>query len=467
MAVNYNDIRKKLSVLGGESTQHDKVYDAVNALEKGKGTYDDIYKAMNEPGVESTQYDAIYDELRKGQREDLLQYHNPEETQKIMNGAVTKAPSSGAGSAPSQNVSNAMALLSELRKQQYADPYGKQLESLINSWNSREPFSYELENDPLFQMARDNAMYMGDRAMRDTMGKAAAMSGGYSNSYAQTAGQQAYNAYLQELNSQAPDFYAAAYEKYKDEDTRLLNEINNVNTLRKNDYSLWEDAYKRELDAVGAALSSENEAGKLAWEQSKWLAEQEIKNNQWEMGFLKDLGYDFYLDENGNLRHSGTIAKTTDGKTVTLPGASAEYEDIPVEEKHMKDALNAYMNGGVSGLDYYISQLSASTAGDYKGQYLDNVKNAVHTTNLFGKVANNTSPRWSVIEDGGRNWGSGINNNTVVRYTNEDGTTEDYRLDELKDKLIEQGASEAMAKSVIVNLQRQLNIRKKLPDESD
>ena len=44
----------------------------------------------------------------------------------------------------------------------------------------------------------------GKQAMEDTMANAAALTGGYGNSYASTAGNQAYQSYLAELNQILP-----------------------------------------------------------------------------------------------------------------------------------------------------------------------------------------------------------------------------------------------------------------------
>ena len=60
----------------------------------------------------------------------------------------------------------------------------------------------------------------GSRAMRDTMGQAAALTGGYGSSYAQSAGQQQYALYLQKLGEAMPELYQAAYERYSAEGDR-------------------------------------------------------------------------------------------------------------------------------------------------------------------------------------------------------------------------------------------------------
>ena len=71
-----------------------------------------------------------------------------------------------------------------------------------------------MNSDALYQQYRDLYTQQGQMAMMDTMGQAAAMTGGYGNSYAQTAGQQMYNQYLGKLNEVVPELYQQAYNRY-------------------------------------------------------------------------------------------------------------------------------------------------------------------------------------------------------------------------------------------------------------
>lgn len=78
-----------------------------------------------------------------------------------------------------------------------------------------KPFKYDFNGDALYEQASQRAQQLGRQAMMDTMGQAATMTGGYGNTYAQNAGQQAYNSYLQGLNDQLPQFQQMAMNKYQ------------------------------------------------------------------------------------------------------------------------------------------------------------------------------------------------------------------------------------------------------------
>lgn len=89
----------------------------------------------------------------------------------------------------------------------------------------REAFSYDPEKDPLYANYARLYTQLGQQAMEDTVGKGAALTGGYDNSYAQTAGQQAYGRYLQQLSALVPELYDRAYDRYQAEGEALYNQI--------------------------------------------------------------------------------------------------------------------------------------------------------------------------------------------------------------------------------------------------
>ena len=98
-----------------------------------------------------------------------------------------------------------------------------------------------MTNDDLYKMYRDQYMRQGNLAMRDTMGNAAALTGGYGNTYASAAGQQAYDNYVAQLNNKALDFYDRAYQRYADEGQNLYNQMNVVTGLDNTDYQRYRD----------------------------------------------------------------------------------------------------------------------------------------------------------------------------------------------------------------------------------
>lgn len=88
---------------------------------------------------------------------------------------------------------------------------------------NREPFKFDVNSDPLYEQLKDQYTQQGKLAMMDTVGNVSALTGGYGNSYAQTAGQQAFNQYMGQLNSAIPELYESAYTKWQNEGNDLYN----------------------------------------------------------------------------------------------------------------------------------------------------------------------------------------------------------------------------------------------------
>ena len=93
--------------------------------------------------------------------------------------------------------------------------YSGQIASLYNQVVGSPEFKYDVNKDPLFQSYKNNYMQTGQRAMQDAVGTAAGLTGGYGNSWGATAGYQAYQWYLQQLNNAIPDLEQRAFDKYK------------------------------------------------------------------------------------------------------------------------------------------------------------------------------------------------------------------------------------------------------------
>lgn len=124
----------------------------------------------------------------------------------------------------------------------YQSKYTDQLSGLYDRIMNREKFRYDLNGDMLYRQYADQYTRQGQMAMQDTMGQAAALTGGYGNSYAQTAGQQVFQGYLQALNDKVPELYNAAYNRYAQEGADLQNQYALAQSAEQLDYGRYQDA---------------------------------------------------------------------------------------------------------------------------------------------------------------------------------------------------------------------------------
>lgn len=166
------------------------------------------------------------------------------------------------GYTPGSAVQQAQAYLNQVQSRRpgsYESQWDGELTELYNRIANRKPFSYDIGTDPVYQQYREQYQRQGRLAMQDTMGQAAALTGGYGSTYGEQVGQQAYNAYLQNLNDVVPDLYNAAYNRYREEGTDLYNQYGLLSDRENQAYSRYRDTvndYYSDLSDARSAYDS-------------------------------------------------------------------------------------------------------------------------------------------------------------------------------------------------------------------
>ena len=194
------------------------------------------------------------------------------------------------GYMPSVQLQQAQQYVQQVQQQKpgaYQSALTPQLQAQFEAIMNRQPFSYDLGTDPIFQQYTDQYVQKGRRAMQDTMGQAAALTGGYGNSYAQGAGQAAYGNYLQELNTLAPQFQQNAFARWQSEGADMMDRYNALAAREENEYGRYQDtvnAYYADLDRAQQAADNayDREYGqymdKLNYDQQKAEWEQKVQS---------------------------------------------------------------------------------------------------------------------------------------------------------------------------------------------
>ena len=121
--------------------------------------------------------------------------------------------------------------------------YTDDLQAIMDKIMSREKFSYDVDTDPLFQQALASAMNSGKQAMTDTIGQASALTGGYGSTYATSAGNQAYNAFIEDAYNNLPQYYQMALEAYQMEGDEMYRQFGMVSELDDKEFNRNVAAY--------------------------------------------------------------------------------------------------------------------------------------------------------------------------------------------------------------------------------
>lgn len=123
----------------------------------------------------------------------------------------------------------------------YQSQFAGQIQDLYQNISQRGPFQWDMNSDAMYEALKNQYISGGQMAMMDTMGQAATLTGGYGNSYAQGAGQQAYQQYLQGLNDQIPDLYNMALQNYTAEGDRMMQQYGMLMDMDNTEYGRYMD----------------------------------------------------------------------------------------------------------------------------------------------------------------------------------------------------------------------------------
>lgn len=167
----------------------------------------------------------------------------------------------------------------------YNNRYDDTIQDLIQGILNREDFSYDPATDPLYQNYRKQYTREGQRATADTLGQAAAASGGIPSSYATTAAAQAGNYYAAQMTDKIPELYQLAYNQYLNEYDMQLSDLGVVQGAEQSDY----DKYLNELQQFNTDR---------AFDYNAWLDEYNMTKDQLQTAQgLEQLDYTKYLNE--------------------------------------------------------------------------------------------------------------------------------------------------------------------------
>lgn len=154
--------------------------------------------------------------------------------------------------------------------------YSDKVDAMIAQIQNRDPFSYDVDKDTLFQQALASAMNSGQTAMQNTIGQASDLTGGYGSSYATSAANQQYNAYIQDAYNNLPEYYQMALEAYQMEGEDMYNQLamlsdadskeyerlynswnanfSNAQNMYNNEYNAWRDSVNNAFNSAGLQL---------------------------------------------------------------------------------------------------------------------------------------------------------------------------------------------------------------------
>lgn len=186
----------------------------------------------------------------------------------------------------------------EKKPGEYVSKWQQQLDAAMEKILNREKFSYNLNGDALYRQYKDQAIQNGRLAMQDTLGQAAAMTGGFGSSYGQTAAQQAYRQQMANLGDKASALYDKARSEYGRQGTAdkqaydlLLQRENSSQNQYKQNLAAWEAENQRLWSRYDQAQAADYNAYRDEIKDSQWLQEFQQAQQQFYEKLRRQYGY--------------------------------------------------------------------------------------------------------------------------------------------------------------------------------
>lgn len=257
-----------------------------------------------------------------------------------------------------------------------AQPYQSQYDGVINGLlekiTNRKPYAYDPNSDALFLQYKDQYSNFGRQAMMDTMGQAAQLTGGYGNSYASTAGNQAYQQYMTQLADKVPELAQMGYERDAADDARQQQMFALYNQMDQQGYGRYRDtvADQQAADQMGynnywqAAEMENSDYWKTQGQASDMLmamitmgqkpSAELVAASGYAQGDVDKL-YNTYKDQIAAEQAAAKAAAAKKSSGGGGGGSKKTAGKAPTESMY-DQALDAFNNGGATATDQLLDK---------------------------------------------------------------------------------------------------------------
>lgn len=351
----------------------------------------------------------------------------------------------------------------------YTNRYQGAMDLAMATLMGRKPFSYDPAKDPNYQQYAETYTRMGQQAMDDTLAQVSARTGGLASSYAGSAAQQTYNEHMSALADKVPQLRQMAYEMYLGEEDAARKNMSMLQGLENADYGRyldrlgqWNADRQFEYGKAQDAQDQQNYLDDVAYRKERdGLADQQKAQEKDE---AKQMALAELMADAGDFSSLKGILGLTDEQVARL---EANYRAKNTPKVTGRDGGTSDWWSDFKKTPYYTPIMektkTITNQDDLSAYYQDLVDKGILTNEQAIELFNAYMPEaespttdelWEVVDNGGWNWGLGIDNNAKVQ----DRSGNTYTLKELKEKMINDGMTEKEATEYVKKLQKELGI---------
>ena len=185
-------------------------------------------------------------------------------------------------------------------QEKYADP----IQNAIDQLDKYSEFKYDVNSDPIWNSIKSQYQRNATMGMREAMGDAANLTGGYGSSYSQQAGQQAYQNQIAGMTDIIPELQNSALNVFQANQQGAKTKLDSYKDLMRNELEVWQtdrdyllkkvqdmddrefNQYLTNLQQWNTNRSFWNEYRNNAIANQQWARQQQAENVRWRQELL-------------------------------------------------------------------------------------------------------------------------------------------------------------------------------------
>ena len=142
----------------------------------------------------------------------------------------------------------------------YQSKYQGQINDVMSKLNDLGEYDYDPAADTAYQQYKSQYAQKAKLANQNAQANASAMTGGYGSSYGTQAGQKAYAATMDNLDSVLDGLTAQNRAEYNTKKSGLQEQLNGLQSAEQNDYAKYQKDYSQWQDGLSYRQNEYNNA---------------------------------------------------------------------------------------------------------------------------------------------------------------------------------------------------------------
>ena len=142
----------------------------------------------------------------------------------------------------------------------YQSKYQGQINDVMSKLNDLGEYDYDPAADTAYQQYKSQYAQKAKLANQNAQANASAMTGGYGSSYGTQAGQKAYAATMDDLNSVLDGLTAQNRAEYNTKKSGLQEQLSGLQSAEQNDYTKYQKDYSQWQDGLSYRQNEYNNA---------------------------------------------------------------------------------------------------------------------------------------------------------------------------------------------------------------